>query len=54
MSLPMMDFMPDDLRRVVHVQRSKRRIALLGILLLVFSVGVSLVIDEKRQKYTFG
>ncbi len=41
MSLPMMDFMPDDLRRVVHVQRSKRRIALLGILLLVFSVGVS-------------
>ena len=41
MNLPVLDFLPTETRRAVHVQRSKRRIALLGILLLVFSVGVS-------------
>jgi hypothetical protein len=41
MILPVMDFLPSESRRAVHAVRSKRRIALLGILLLVFSVGVS-------------
>lgn len=41
MILPVLDFLPIETRRVVHAQRSKRRIALLGILLLIFSVGVS-------------
>ena len=41
MTLPVLDFLPSETRRAVHAQRSKRRIALLGILLLVFSVGVS-------------
>lgn len=41
MILPVMDFLPSESRRAVNAVRSKRRIALLGILLLVFSVGVS-------------
>ena len=41
MILPVMDFLPNESRRAVNAVRAKRRIALLGILLLVFSVGVS-------------
>ena len=38
----LLDFLPDDLRRTVRMQRSKRRSGLLAGLLLVLSVGVSI------------
>ena len=41
MILPVMDFLPSESRRAVNAVRAKRRIALLGVLLLVFTVGVS-------------
>ena len=41
MILPVMDFLPSESRRAVNSMRAKRRIALLGVLLLVFTVGVS-------------
>ena len=41
MILPVMDFLPSESRRAVNAMRAKRRIALLGVLLLVFTVGVS-------------
>ncbi len=41
MILPIIDFLPIESRRAVNAERAKRRIALLGILLLVFSLGVS-------------
>ena len=41
MILPVMDFLPNESRRAVNAVRAKRRVALLGVLLLVFTVGVS-------------